>query len=125
MVNICKAAIAVFQLFWRPADDAAKWTPLSKYFCSRNQRADMLKLPHGVGILMVSCAGTTVRFCIFVGLPIHVRSLLVQTSQAVDETEHALLGLHSACVGTIYRVRQNARKVTEKIVPCGRQCPRP
>lgn len=38
----------------------------SKYLCSRNQWANMLKPPYGVGILMVSCAGTTVRFCIFV-----------------------------------------------------------
>jgi hypothetical protein len=92
----------------------------SKYRCLRNQRTGILKSPYGVGTLMVSCAGTTVRFWIFVGLPIHVRSLLEPTSQAVDEAEHVFLGLHSACVGTITRVGQNARKDTEEIVPCGR-----
>lgn len=51
----------------------------------------MLNPPYGVSILMVSYAGTTVRFCIFVGLPIHVRSLIEPTSQAVDKTLHVLL----------------------------------
>ncbi len=97
----------------------------SKYLCSRNQRAAILKLPYSVGILIVFCADTTVRFCSLAGLPIHVRSLLEPTSQAVNETEHVLFGLHSACVGTISRIRQNARKVTEEIVPCGHQCSRP
>ena len=63
----------------------------SKYLCLRSQRAGMLNLPYGVGILIVSCAGTTVRFCIFVGLPIHVRSLIEPTSQALDKTLHVLL----------------------------------
>ena len=97
----------------------------SKYLCLRNQRAGMLKPPYGGGILMVFCADTTVRFCILEDLLIHVRSLLELTSQAVNKTEHVLLGLHSACVRTISRIRQNARKVTEEIVPCGHQCSRP
>jgi hypothetical protein len=108
-----------------PLQSGRQPSRLSKYLCSRNQRADMLKPPYGVGILKVYCADTTVRFCILVGLPIHVRSLFEPTSQAVNETEHVLLGLHSACVGTISRIRQNARKVTEEIVPCGHQCSSP